>query len=79
MKILLRRSSLLWSSLTFGLFFGLLTAYALATGDAFVPGRHGSQSKHILAASDPRSYELWVRAYTLFTAAVCSLRLSAFH
>ena len=69
MKILSRRSSLSWSSLTFGLFFGLLTAYALATGDVFVPGRHGSPSRDILAASDPRGYAFWLRAYVLFAAA----------
>ncbi len=69
MKLVSRRRPTSWSSLTLGLFFTVLAVYALTTGDAFVPGRHGSPSKDILAASDPRGYAFWTRAYVLLGAA----------
>jgi hypothetical protein len=67
MNLLERRKPVAWSLMIAGALFGALAIYALSTGDAFVLGRRGQSSRHILRAVDPDRFFFYVRFF--FSAA----------
>jgi hypothetical protein len=68
MKLFTRRSPIAWGAFTFGVVFTALFVFAVATGDAFVPGRRSTPSTHFLRTSDPRAFSFWLRFYGAFAA-----------
>jgi hypothetical protein len=73
MTLLARRLPPKYSVLFAAGLFTVLATYAIVTGDAFVPGGHGSKSEHILKAVRPGQYWFMLSWYLGGAVITCLL------
>ena len=78
MKLFTRRSPIAWGALTFGLIFAALFIYAVTTGDALLPGRRSTPSRHFSQASDPQKFASLLWFYGTFSVAGIALAFTRF-
>lgn len=75
MKLFERRKPPEWSLVIAAAIFGALAIYAFYSGDAFVLGRRGEPSRHILRETQPERFLLHVRLFFSAAAILCFLGL----